>query len=108
MGGRGGRYSLGHNSVSVLLGHHHEGIGLTVGGGVGAQIMHVNTVHYLGLRPVVVDQHLDPVSHVVGHDGVLQHHVAPGGVHVQPVASVAGDVGVGDGYQVGRVGDVQT
>ena len=70
--------------------------------------MNIHSVNYLGLGPVIVNQHLDAVRHVVGHDGVLQDHVASGGVDVEPVASVAGDVGVGDGDQVGRICYVQT
>ena len=34
-----------------LLGHHEEGVGLAVGGGVGAEVVHVHPVHDLGLGP---------------------------------------------------------
>ena len=69
--------------------------------------MDIHAINNLGLRSVVMDQHLHPISHVVGHGAVLQDHQAPGGVDIEAIAPVAGDVSVRDGHQVRRVGDVE-
>ena len=96
-----GFYSYGlpfNRAVRVLLGHHEEGIGLAVGRGVGAEVVHVHTVHQLGLGPLVVVVVPDPVGHVLLHRGVLQDDVTAGGVDEEAVAAVAGQVHVAEGY----------
>ena len=90
-----------------MLSDHEEGIGLTVGGGVGAEVVDVDTIHNLGLRPVVMDQHLDSISHVVGHTRVLQDDITSGRVHIEAVASIPRYVGMRYGHQVWRIGDME-
>jgi hypothetical protein len=57
-----------------LLGHHEEGVGLAVGGGVGAEVVHVQPLHHARLWPLVVHVQLHPVRHVVRHAAVAQLH----------------------------------
>ena len=63
-------------AVLVLLGDHEEGVGLRVGGGVGAEVVNVDAVNHLRLWLLVVVVVLDAVGHVLGHVAVLQLDVA--------------------------------
>jgi hypothetical protein len=83
-------------AVSVLLSHHQEGVGLAVGGGIGAKIVNIHTVNDFGFGSLIMKVVLDAVAHVLGDGAVLKDDVAPRGVDVDAVASVVGDVGIAD------------
>ena len=95
-----------NDTCSYLLSDHEERICLAVCCGVCAEVMDIHTINNLGLWPVVMDEHLDPVRHVVGHGAVLQDHQAPGGVDIEAVASVPGDVGIANCDNAIRLGDI--
>ena len=59
-----------NDTISVLLGDHEKGVGLAVGGAVGAEVVDAEAVNHPGERLLVVDVQLDTVRHVLGYAGV--------------------------------------
>ena len=66
-----------HAALLELLGDHEEGVGLAVGGGVGAEVVYVQSLHHPGLGPLVVHVQLHPVRHVVAHRALPQLNRTP-------------------------------